>query len=267
MPLYRPSELAKLGVTAKKSLSQNFLIDQNIIEKLCADIQKGDIVLEIGPGPGAITEKLLQKGAHVIAIEKDKCLAKRLSDLKDERLEVICADVLDYSLENLPKGCKIVASLPYQITTPILEKFIRHHERIKSITVIVQKEVGKRMTAEKNTPEYGSLRLFIEAYSTAYYRFTVKPASFLPAPKVHSCITYLELHPFPFPFSEKDFFKLTRSAFGKKRKMLRASLKDLYPPSKVEEALASMSLKPTTRPSELSLEEFASLFRALEEKK
>lgn len=266
MPIYRPSELAKLGIRAKKGLSQNFLIDQNILEKICkaADIQKGDQVVEIGPGPGAITEKLLEKGASVLVIEKDKVLAEKLQRLDNGALEIVCGDALKFPLEKLPAGCKIVANLPYNITTPIIERLLRLREKVQSLTVVVQKEVGKRMTAHHDTPEYGSLTLFLKAYSDLTYCFTVKPTSFSPAPSVHSCVVHLKLHPFLFPFSEEAFFKLTRTAFGQRRKMLRGSLKEIYDSVRVEEALLAISQKKTARPGELSLDAFAALFVELQ---
>jgi len=258
MAIYRPSELAKLEIFAKKSLSQNFLIDQNIINKICcvAEVQEGDSVIEIGPGPGAITEKLLERGAHVIAIEKDQALASRLEGWGHSRLKVISGDALKFPLDTIPKKSKLVASLPYSITSPLIEKFVTHHEVISSMTLVVQREVGQRMTASKNTKEYGSFSLFLRAYSSPSYCFTIKPTSFTPIPSVHSCIVHLDLHPFPYPFSEESFFKMTRTCFGQRRKMLRTSLKKLYP-----------EVDSTKRPEELSLEEFATLFLELEEDK
>lgn len=267
MPVYRPSELHSLGIYARKSLSQNFLIDQNILKKIvqAADIQPGNKVLEIGPGPGALTEQLLASGAHVIAIEKDPDLAHKLLRLQTDQnhLQVICDDALTFPLETIVKKgekIKIVANLPYHITTPLLQKYIRFPEQIDSLTVMVQKEFGKRMIAEKNTSNYSSFTLFLRAYSTPHYCFTVKPTSFFPAPSVHSCIVHLPLHPFPYSFSEEAFFLFTRTGFGKRRKMLRSSLKELYKPEQVEQGLKAIGFTPTARPEELSLEEFSALF-------
>ncbi|NGX39650.1 MAG: Ribosomal RNA small subunit methyltransferase A [Chlamydiae bacterium] len=271
MPIYKPSELRSFGVRAKKSFSQNFLIDQNILEKIviAADIQPGDNVLEIGPGPGALTEHLLKKGAFVWAIEKDEKLADALERLQteDNRLHIFTGDVLTFSLDRLPqseKKWKVVANLPYKITTPIIQKFITESERFSALTIMVQREVGKRMTAETNTSAYSSLTLFLSAYSTPTYCFTVKPNSFSPPPSVHSCVVHLQLHPFPFSFSEKRFFLMTRTAFGKRRKMLRSSLSELYRKEKIEKALKAINKNPLARPGELDLDAFASLFLSLE---
>jgi 16S rRNA (adenine1518-N6/adenine1519-N6)-dimethyltransferase len=265
MSRYRPSELHKLGVRAKKRYSQNFLIDQNILEKICAtaDVKEGDHILEIGPGPGALTEKLLEKGAIVTAIEKDPELAAKLSALKSDRLTIICDDALTCPLD-LQQPTKVVANLPYNITTPLIERLIRLHPPLTSLTVMVQKEVGERMTAKQNTPEYSSFTLFIRAFSTPAYCFTVKPQSFFPAPSVHSCIVQMKLHPFPFAIPEEGFFSLTRTAFGQRRKMLRGTLKKLYTQEALDQAFLETNIDPTARPQQLALEDFARLYTACE---
>lgn len=265
MPLYRPSDLHKLGIRVKKHLSQNFLIDQNILEKICktADIKPGDQVLEIGPGPGAITEKLLEKGAHVTAIEKDEFLAEKLAEVENENLKVFQGDALTFPLNQLPSNLKLVANLPFRITAPILERWITTYPQVQSLTVVVQKEVGLRMTAKVNTPDYSSFSLFLSAYGSPKYAFTIKPSSFFPAPSVHACVIEMPLHPFPYSFSQEEFFKMTRAAFGKRRKMLRSSLKELVS----EEAFKKAGIDPTARPGELSLEDFAGLYRASQDEK
>ena len=259
MPLYKPSELHSRGFKPKKGLSQNFLIDRNILEKICkaADIKKGDTVLEIGPGPGALTEFLLNSGANVIAVEKDEALAKNLAkEFPSARLKIYEEDALTFSLKNLPKNTKVVANLPYHITTPIIGRLIPLYPQIQSITIMVQKEVGKRMAAKKNTSEYSSFTVFLQAYGTPKYAFTVKPNSFYPPPSVHSCVIHMPLHAFPFPFGEEAFFTFTRTAFQQRRKMLRGSLKGSYPVEKLEKWA-------TKRPQELSLSDFASLFEQI----
>lgn len=265
MPVYKPSELHKLGIRAKKGLSQNFLIDQNILEKICAaaNINAGDHILEIGPGPGALTECMLKKGATVYAVEKDKELAQLLNRLDTGKLKVFCDDALTFSIENIPKGTKIVANLPYHITTPVITRFIDQFPKISSLTVMVQKEVGERMTAATNTPMYSSFTLFLNAYSTPHYCFTVKPNSFYPPPSVHSCVVHLPLKEFAFPFSAEEFFSMTRKAFGQRRKMIRSSLKELYGQEKIEQALKAIGCSPTARPQELSLADFGALFKQL----
>jgi len=261
MPIYRPSELHQLGVRAKKSLSQNFLIDQNILEKICtaAEIQPGDQILEIGPGPGALTECMLKKGASVYAVEKDRVLAEKLTRLDEGKLKVFCDDALNFSLDPFPPGLKIVANLPYHITTPVITRFIDQFPQVSSLTVMVQKEVGERMVAKVNSSAYSSFTLFLSAYSTPRYCFTVKPNSFYPPPSVHSCVVHLPLKPFPFPFAADEFFKMTRKAFGQRRKMLRSSLKGI---EGMDAILKSLGFE-TARPQALSLADFAAIFKDL----
>ena len=265
---FKPSELVQLleqlGTKAKKNLSQNFLIDGNILRKIlsAAEIAASDLVIEIGPGPGALTEALLAAGAHVIAIEKDPVFASALHRLQtaDERLEIHTEDVLKFPFAAHLQGktkVKVVANLPYHITTPILERLIFLHENIESLTLMVQKEVAERFTAKKNTPEYGSLTIFLQAYSTARYCFTVEPTCFYPKPKVRSAVVHFSLKtPIDLP---PDFFRLTRTAFQKRRKMLRSSLRELHAPERIEQALSAEGLNPEARPEDLSLDEFRSL--------
>lgn len=267
MPVYKPSELHKLGHKAKKSLSQNFLIDQNIIKKIihASAIQPKETVLEIGPGPGALTELLLKNDVSVIAIEKDTGLAKELERLQTEdgRLTIYSADALKFPIEEiLPNDSptKVVANLPYHITTPLITKLLSLYPKIDSLTIMVQKEVGERMTAKKNTSAYSSFTLFLQALAEVRYCFTVKPTSFYPSPSVHSCVIHMKLHPFPFPFPSDLFFAFVRKTFQQKRKMLRSSLKPDYSPDEVEKCLEKLGLTKKARPQELSLENFASLF-------
>lgn len=272
MTIYQPSQLHSflngLNTRAKKSLSQNFLIDGNILRKIVktADVQPGDLVVEIGPGPGALTQVLLQAGAHVIAIEKDPVFAEALSRLQTEdgRLTVYCEDVLEFSFETLiPRSAKVVANLPYHITTPVLAKLLPLHALFSSITVMVQKEVGERMTAVRGTSAYSSLTLFLEYYAKATYSFTVEPTCFFPAPKVQSAVIKLELKETRKDIVAENFFVLTRTAFGKRRKMLRASLKPIFP--QIESALQRAGIAGTLRPEELSLSDFIRLFLEVQE--
>lgn len=252
--MYRPSELRafldKLGIRPKRGLSQNFLIDGNIIRKIIhfADVTKDDLVVEIGPGPGALTKALLEAGAEVIAVEKDKTFAAHLP--KHEHLEVFYDDFLDFPLEkHLRKKAKVVANLPYNITTPILSKLVPLHDKISSITVMVQKEVADRFVAKPGSKDYSSLTLFLNFYCKSILGFTVAPTCFYPRPKVHSAVVQLIPHPPPYVSSEEKFFKLVRKAFQKRRKMLRASIQ----------------VDDTRRPEDLTLNDFLRLFEQIEE--
>jgi 16S rRNA (adenine1518-N6/adenine1519-N6)-dimethyltransferase len=270
MPIFKPSELHQLlsqqSLKARKQLSQNFLIDGNIVKNIlaAASIKKGDVVLEIGPGPGALTEALLDAGAHVIAVEMDHFFAQLLSryQTEDQRLEVIEGDFLKFALEEkFPEGssrAKVVANLPYHITTPILERLLPLYTRFESLTVMVQKEVAQRFVAKKGTPEYSSFTLFLYTYCLPKLCFTVAENCFFPKPRVQSAVVNMTL--IQPEEASADFFKLTRTAFGQRRKMLRSSLKELYPLEKLEKALSQMGLDSSCRPEELSLEQFRQLF-------
>lgn len=278
MPIYKPTELLKfleeLGIAPKKGLSQNFLIDGNILNKIVAtaDIKPDDLVLEIGPGPGSLTEILLNQGAHVIAVEKDAVLAAALQRLQtaDNRLQIYCNDILTFPVEKIisekiakGKRAKVVANLPYHLTTPILIEFVTKHHLFSHLIVMVQDEVARRFAAQPGTSEYGSFTVFLNYYSKPKYAFTVSNNCFFPAPKVNSAIVVLELQEPPQVSNEEGLFELTRKAFSQRRKMLRSSLRDLYKPDDVEMALTKMSLSPLSRPEVLSLNEFISLYNLL----
>lgn len=278
MALYKPSELLArlnaIGTGPKKGLSQNFLIDGNIIRNMIKEsgIGPGDPVLEIGPGPGALTEALLSAGAHVVAVETDPVLAQALNDLKGETgfLKVIQKDILKTSWEeilsafpNRQKKIHLIANLPYHITTPVLTKFVTKENDISQILVMVQDEVAKRFSAKEGTEAFGSITLFLQFYSQVTYAFKVGRKCFLPSPKVDSAIIKLKLQPQPQGIDPESFFTLTRTAFQQRRKALRASLKELYPKEKIEEALATLALPPLTRPEELGLPTWIALFKEL----
>lgn len=279
MSLSRPSHLMhflqEMGLRPQKKWSQNFLIDGNIIRKIvqAAQVEKGDLVLEIGPGPGALTEALLAHGCEVAAVEKDPNFADALMRLEKRpgSLTVFKEDILDFPIEEfLKKNCKegkkvkVVSNLPYHITTPIALKLLPLNAHIASVTIMVQREVAVRICAQKGSADYSSLSLFTQFYSSPHYCFTVAPTCFFPQPKVHSAVVTLTLREPPLPPSEEEaFFKLTRSAFQKRRKMLRSSLKELYTKEELASALTKMGLTLEARPEELSLDQFLQLFKNL----
>jgi 16S rRNA (adenine1518-N6/adenine1519-N6)-dimethyltransferase len=275
MKIFKPSELHAFlnekGMHAKRGLSQNFLIDGNIVQKIAdtASISRGDFVIEIGPGPGALTETLIERGAFVTAIEMDALLAKELHRLQTpaNNLEIICIDILKFPLpaflQKHPGQFKIVANLPYHITTPILTLLLPLYPSIESLTIMVQKEFAARMVAKKKTAEYSSFTLFLQFYATVVKSFTVSPNCFYPRPKIYSSVVHCRLHPPLLETNIDTFFQLTRTAFGKRRKMLRASLKDLYETEKIEQALTEIGYPVTARPEELAIDDFISLFYLL----
>lgn len=275
MPLYKPTELHQflnsLGIHPKKSLSQNFLIDGNIIRNIVktAKMEPGDLVIEIGPGPGSLTEALLSAGAHVIAVEKDAILAKALERLKDVggTLEVHCADIMEFALQEIlekyGKRAKVIANLPYHVTTPIVSSLVVQHTLISDIVVMVQDEVAKRFTASPGTSDYGSFTIFLKFYSTPHYAFKVSKNCFYPVPGVQSAVVHIETKQPPSDINEELFFKITRTAFEHRRKAMRGSLKELFSPEAIMEALAKMGKQPLTRPEELSLDDFIQFYKLL----
>ncbi len=249
--------LDEWGVSPKRSLSQNFLVDRNIVSKIvkAAEIEVGERVIEVGPGPGAITDQLLKAGAHVIAIEKDETLARALLRLQtpDKRLEVVPVDVLDHAFTHT-KPLKVVANLPYGITTPVVTRFLANRAQFSRLIIMIQDELARRYTTSRGS----SISLFIQFYAQATYAFKVSRHCSYPVPKVDSAVVDLTLRT-PPPVDDVDaFFKLVRSAFGKRRKMLRASLKGLP----VAKALKQMGLEETVRPEELSLDQFLAFYAA-----
>lgn len=279
MAIYKPSELHDflqgLGITPKKVLSQNFLIDGNIVRKIIksADVAPEDLVLEIGPGPGSLTEMLLEDGATVIAVERDDVLAEALNRYQNDagRLHVFCEDIMEFPIEETLRAhlrpgqkAKVIANLPYHLTTAIIEKLITMHDIISTLTLMVQDEVARRFTAHPSTKEYGSLTIFLQFYAKVHYAFSVSNQCFYPIPKVGSAVATFELQPPKQVSDVAAFFKITRTAFEHRRKMLRGSLKELYTPEVITQALEEIHCPPLARPEELSLMQFVNLFEKLQ---
>jgi 16S rRNA (adenine1518-N6/adenine1519-N6)-dimethyltransferase len=274
MPIYKPSELLQflesLGISPRKGLSQNFLIDGNILRKIieAANVQPGDLVLEIGPGPGSLTELLLAAGAKVIAVEKDPILAEALKRLNTNgNLEVFCQDIMEFPLQEVfkeQKKGKVIANLPYHLTTPIIAMLAPLNHLFSSLTLMVQDEVGRRFTASPGTPAYSSFTVFLEFYSNPSYAFKVSRNCFYPPPKVDSAVVHLALKTPPAIEDKRAFFDMTRTAFQQRRKMIKVSLKELYSSEKVMRALGELDLNPHARPEDLSLTQILSLYAKLD---
>ncbi len=256
--------LERIGASPRKSLSQNFLIDPNVVKKIVAtaDIQPGDRVFEIGPGPGALTQELLKQGATVIAVEKDPLFARELSRFEGP-LHIFPVDILEFPWETLKAHAPLkgVANLPYHITAPILEKICEHASLFSSFTLMIQKEVADRLAAQPHTKEFGSLTLFVQFFAQITKTFRVSPGCFYPRPNVDSTVLRLD-----FCNVEKDgkeMFAVIRRAFQQRRKMLRSSLQSLFPPAQVEEALRTVGVSPEARPEALSLEQWMGFYEKL----
>lgn len=269
--------MERIGTGPKKGLSQNFLIDGNILRKITAlaDLTPDDTVVEVGPGPGSLTEELLNSGAHVVAVEMDRVFANELSRLKSpqNRLDVYCDDILKFPLDAvlkpLLKGeskAKVIANLPYHLTTPIIAEMITRRDLFSKLVLMVQEEVARRFVALPGTAEYSSFTVFLGFYCKATYGFTVGRKCFFPAPKVDSAIVVLDLKEPPQIANVEGFFTLTRTAFQQRRKMMRGSLRDLYGSDHVEHGLEAIGKSNKSRPEELSIDDFLRLFDWLEKR-
>ena len=244
--------LEQIDAAPRKGLSQNFLIDANILRKIVksAAVAKEDRILEIGPGPGALTQELLRSDAQVFAIEKDPKFARALHRLQiDGRLQIHEADFLDFPIDKHlinAAPLKVVANLPYHITTPIIERLCEHSSLFTSAWIMVQKELAVRMVARPGTKEMSSFTIFLQTYCKPSIALKVSRHCFFPAPKVDSCVVRLDFHP-PLMKDPKPFLAIVRRAFQQRRKMLRSTL------SIRQEPFASM------RPEALSFEDWMTI--------
>jgi 16S rRNA (adenine1518-N6/adenine1519-N6)-dimethyltransferase len=265
--------IATHGLVAKKSLGQNFLLDLNLTAKIArkaGDLTKCD-VLEVGPGPGGLTRGLLAEGARrVLAVEKDARAMAPLAEIAAHypgRLEVVNADALEIDpLEHLTPPIRIVANLPYNVGTELLTRWLTPPSWPpvwESLTLMFQKEVAQRIVAQPGSKTYGRLAILAQWRCDARIVMELPPEAFTPPPKIHSAVVHLTALPEPrFPANAATLQKLTATAFQQRRKMLRASLKGLYP--RIEDLLESAGIKPTSRAEEIGLEHWCALARALD---
>lgn len=273
--------LARFGIRARKKYGQNFLTDGNIVRGIveASDVGPEDCVLEIGPGIGTMTQYLSEAAGRVVCVEIDESLRPVLElTLEDcENVEVIWQDVLKTDLRDLAdrynggRPLKVVANLPYYVTTPILLRLLEEKGCFESITVMVQKEVADRICAEAGSKEYGALSLAVQYFSDPQVVLKVPPACFLPRPAVESSVLHLQAYEKPPVEAEEGFlFALIRASFNQRRKTLANGLSHGFryggrtlTRAEVEEALAAMGLPADVRGEKLSLEEFAALSRLL----
>ena len=273
--------LERHGFTFKKSFGQNFLTDTNILQKIVdtAEIDDQVNVIEIGPGIGALTEFLAERAAQVMAFEIDHRLVPILADtLRDfDNVTVVNEDILKVDLaqhiqnfKNPDLPIKVVANLPYYITTPILMYLIESGIPFSEFVVMMQKEVADRISAQPNTKAYGSLSIAVQYYMTAKVAFIVPRTVFVPAPNVDSAILKMVRRPEPAVAVEDEsfFFKVSKASFTHRRKTLWNNLTGYFGKTeevkdKLTKALDQAGLSPSVRGEALSLEEFASLADAL----
>ena len=225
--------LNKYNLHAKKKFGQNFLINEQVIEEIVekAEISKDDVVIEIGPGLGSLTKELVLKAKKVIAIELDKNMVEILKTRFEifKNLEIIQEDILKIDLKSITEkydNVKVVANLPYYITTPIIMKLLESKLNIKSITVMVQKEVGRRICATHEDKEYGAISISVQYYTMPQIIIDVPKTDFMPSTEVDSCVIKMDMlnKPRVKVNDEKMFFKTIKVAFSQRRKTISNSL-------------------------------------------
>ncbi len=256
--------MTKNKIKAKKNLGQNFLISTRIQQKIikACHIDENDIILEIGPGKGALTEDLAYASKELIAIEKDKRFVNQLRNkFPSESVTIIHGDILKYQIPKSDTKYKIVGNLPYNISSPIIEKMLEQRDRFDSFFMTVQLEFGRRLAAQPNTKDYGSLSCFVQYYCEIDLLFRIKNTAFSPIPKVES--VFLKMKPLKKPLvavkDEEYLFRLIRCAFAQRRKTIVNSLGHFIEKSRCTELLNSLSLNPKSRAENLSLEDYGKL--------
>ena len=272
--------LNKYQFMFQKRFGQNFLIDTHVLEKIIksAEITKEDLVLEIGPGIGTMTQYLCENAREVVAVEIDKNLIPILENdtlAEYDNITIINEDILKVDLNTLVQEknngerIKVVANLPYYITTPIIMGLFEAHVPLKNITVMVQKEVADRMQAGPGSKDYGALSLAVQYYATPYIVANVPPNCFMPRPNVGSAVIRLTLHEEPTVKVEDEamMFRIIRASFNQRRKTLVNGLTNAtelqLSKEEVQEALEKMGLSQTVRGEALTLEQFAELTNLL----
>ncbi len=278
-PTHTIAVLERFGFRFQKKYGQNFLIDANIIDEIidAAEITKDDFILEIGPGIGTMTQYLCEAAHQVLAVEIDANLIPVLADTLSEydNVTVLNQDVLKLDLASVSaeynhgKPIKVVANLPYYITTPIIMELFESHVPLESITIMVQKEVADRMQVGPGTKDYGALSLAVQYYARPEVICEVPPTCFMPKPGVSSSVIRLRAHEKPpVDITDEAFlFKVIRASFNQRRKTLVNGLHNAGITGHSKEELAQiiegLGFLPTVRGESLTLEEFARLSEAL----
>lgn len=278
-PAFLRRKLQEKGLSPRRSLGQNFLVDENILHKIisAATPTPGDFILDIGAGPGALSLALAESGCHVIALEKDKGLASFLREEAEERgfdrLQVVEGDVRRLELretcadlwgeEPFMRKIKVVGNLPYYLTTPLLFQLLQGDLQLQLLVLMVQLEVARRIKAAPGSKEYGALSLLCRYYSRPRLLFKVPPSVFYPPPEVASAVVSLEvLDRPPSEVGNEDlFWAIVKKAFQKRRKTLPNALEGLHNLHKEQwaELIKKAGLSPSCRGETLSLEQFAYL--------
>ena len=277
--LYSPNYVKKIidsyGFKFSKSLGQNFLIDGNIVRNIveAAGVGPEDYVLEIGPGIGTLTEELSLRAKEVVSVEIDKGLIPILDETlgKYDNIEIINQDILDVDMDELIEDklgagpVKVVANLPYYVTTPIIARLIEADYNIDSITVMVQREIAERMVAGPGSKTYGSLSVFINYYTQPQIDFIVPASVFMPRPKVESAVITLKLKKDLIDLDREKFFEIVKGSFATRRKTILNSLSNYgyqgMEKSDIRDCLERAGVDPRSRAEQLSIDEFAAIAR------
>lgn len=252
--------LRRYEVRTKKSLGQNFLIDDGVIDRIISNVPDGSTVLEIGPGMGALTRRLVEKAGRVIAVEIDSKLCEILKEeIDSKRLEVVNEDFLDIDLnEVLAERAIAVANIPYYITSPIISKLLTSADMVETAVLMMQREVAERVVARPGGKEYGILSIVAALYSEPEILFYIPESAFIPPPRVESCVVRFNKRKRHLRVSEKDLLRVVKVAFSKRRKTIVNTLANLFNGDKDEfkEYLKEAGIDPMARPETLGIEQF-----------
>lgn len=258
-------------LVAKKSLGQNFLKDENILKKISDSIiiHPEDLVLEIGPGMGALTKYLLEKDCYYIGYEIDERTKSFLLPMLHKKASILYEDFLKASvikdIEQIPyKHLYLLANIPYYITNPIVMKIVLSHLPIEEMTLLVQKEVASRFSAKSGTKEYNALSLYLQYYFTIDKICDVSPLCFTPVPKVDSAVVHFKRREVLPPVAPEVYFPLLRAAFSQKRKTLKNNLKN-YDWEKIWEILRLNGFSESVRAEEIPMEVFLQIAKKISE--
>lgn len=271
-PSYVKEIIDKYNFRFSKGLGQNFLIDGNIVRKICeeGEVSKEDDILEIGPGIGTLTEELSYKANKVVAVELDKSLFPILDETLAgcNNVEIVPGDILKIDLPKLfsekfeSENIKIVANLPYYITTPIIGRLLEEELDIDSILVMVQSEVAERMKASPGTKDYGSLSVFVQYYTDPEIVLSVPKTAFMPRPNVDSAVIKLKIRKEKIELKDREiFFKVVKAAFSQRRKTILNSLSSGLKTDKatIRAILEKVDIDPKLRAENLTIEDFSKI--------
>ena len=251
----------------KKPLGQHFLFDRQILKKIidCSRVTSNDTVIEIGAGSGTLTTLLADRAGKVVAVEIDKKLIAKLKKSVSAKpnVEVITADALKFPYETITGKFKVVANIPYYITTPLLFRLLEFKKKIPTMTLLLQKEIARRIVARPGSKDYGVLSINVQLYTKPVLKFLVPKEIFSPPPKVDSAVVHFEVFPQPrYRIKNEAFFlRVARAAFSQRRKTIANSLKSF---NGIKEALLDAGIDYKLRPEVLSIKDFIRLAESLE---